>query len=77
MGSKWVFKANKDASGNIIRYKARLVTQGFSQVPGVDHFDTYAAVAKLPSIETVLAIANHHDMELHQVDTKGALPERR
>ena len=36
VGSKWVFRAKKDASGAVIRYKARLVAQGFSQVPGVD-----------------------------------------
>ena len=32
VGSKWVFRAKKDAAGKIIRYKARLVAQGFSQV---------------------------------------------
>jgi len=71
VGSKWVFKAKKDASGSVVRYKARLVAQGYSQVPGVDYFDTYAPVAKLSSIRTVLAIANRHQMELHQVDIKG------
>jgi hypothetical protein len=50
VGSKWVFRAKKDAAGNIIRHKARLVAQGFSQVPGVDYFDTYAPVARLASI---------------------------
>ena len=57
IGSKWVFCAKKDATGNVVRYKARLVSQGFSQVPGVDYFDTYALVAKLASIRTVLALA--------------------
>jgi hypothetical protein len=50
VGSKWVFRAKKDAAGNIVRHKARLVAQGFSQVPGIDYFDTYAPVAKLASI---------------------------
>jgi len=72
VGSKWVFKAKKDASGNVVRYKAQLVAQGFSQVPGVDYFDTYAPVAKLPSIRTILSIATRLDMEMHQVDIKGA-----
>src|SRR5258707_9338076 len=47
VGSKWVFKAKKDMSGNVIQYKACLVTQGFSQVLGVDYFDTYTPVAKI------------------------------
>jgi hypothetical protein len=27
VGSKWVFRAKKDAAGNVVRYKARLVAQ--------------------------------------------------
>jgi hypothetical protein len=72
VGSKWVFRAKKDAAGNIARHKARLVAQGFSQVPGVDYFDTYAPVAKLASTRTVLALAARLDMEIHQIDIKGA-----
>ena len=28
VGSKWVFRAKKDAAGNVVYYKARLVAQG-------------------------------------------------
>ena len=49
IGSKWVFKAKKDAAGNIARYKARLVAQGFSQIGGINYDDTYAPVAKMAS----------------------------
>ena len=72
IGFKWVFKAKKDAAGNVVCYKAHLVTQGFSQVPGIDYFDTYTPVTKLPSIRTVLAITSCQNMELHQVDIKAA-----
>ena len=72
VGSKWVFRAKKDAAGNVVRHKARLVAQGFSQVPGVDYFDTYAPVATLTSIRTVLALAARLNFELHQIDIKGA-----
>ena len=72
VGSKWVFRAKKDAARNIVCYKARLVAQGFSQVLGVDYFDTFAPVAKLASIRTALAIAAVNDMEAHQIDIKGA-----
>jgi hypothetical protein len=72
VGSKRVFRAKKDANGKVVRYKARLVVQGFSQVPGVDYFDTYAPVARLSSIRAVLAIAAAEDHEIHQIDIKGA-----
>jgi hypothetical protein len=72
VGSKWVFRVKKDAAGKIVRYKARLVAQGFSQVPGVDYFDTFAPVARLSSIRAVLAIAAIEDFEIHQIDIKGA-----
>ena len=72
VGSKWVFKVKKDVARNVERYKARLVAQGFTQVPGVDYFDTFAPVAKLASIRTVLALAARHDWEIHQVDIKSA-----
>jgi len=55
-----------------MQHKARLVAQGYSQVPGVDYFDTYAPVATLASIRTVLALAAQLDMEIHQIDIKGA-----
>ena len=72
VGCRWVFHLKRDAAGNIIRYKARLVAQGFSQVPGVDFFDTYAPVAKMAAIRTSLAIAAERDYEIHQVDVKNA-----
>ena len=72
VGSKWVFRAKKDAGGNVVRYKACLVAQGFSQVPGMDYFDTYAPVAQLTSIRTILAFAAAEDLETGQIDIKGA-----
>jgi hypothetical protein len=72
IGSKWVFKAKKDAAGNIALYKARLVAQGFSQIGGIDYDDTYAPVAKLASSCTIIAMANRLHLILHQINIKGA-----
>ncbi|KAL5480798.1 hypothetical protein ACEPAI_9738 [Sanghuangporus weigelae] len=72
VGSKWVFKVKRDSAGSIVRRKARLVAQGFSQVEGIDYFDTYAPVAKLASIRTILAILAQLDLELEQIDVKSA-----
>jgi hypothetical protein len=72
IGSKWVFKAKKDAMGNIAHYKAHLVAQGFSQIRGVDHDNMYVPVVKLASLHAIIAMANHLGLELHQISIKGA-----
>ena len=65
-------KPKKDAADVVVQYKARLIVQGFSQVPGVDYFDTFTSVARLASICMVLATAAAEDPEVHQIDIKGA-----
>ena len=70
--SKWVFKAKKDVDGNIAHKKARLIAQGFSQIPGINYFNTYAPVACLASIWMILALVAQNDMQIHQIDIKGA-----
>ncbi len=72
IGSKWVFKAKKDAVGNVVHYKACLVAQGFSQISGVDYDDTYAPVAKMAFSQAIIAMANKLRLVLHQLDIKGA-----
>ena len=57
---------------NVVRYKARLIAQGFLQVPGVDYFDTFTPVGRLSSIRVVLAIAPVRDYSTGQIDIKGA-----
>lgn len=69
---KWVFKVKRHADGSIERYKARLCARGFDQVAGVDYEETFAPVAKFQSIRVILALAAHHDLELHQMDVKTA-----
>ncbi|OWZ13372.1 polyprotein [Phytophthora megakarya] len=57
IGCKWVFGIKRDGEGNIVRYKARLVTQGFHQRYGVDYWDTYSPVASLNTGRVFLACA--------------------
>jgi len=66
------FCTKKDAAGNVIWYKAHLITQGFLQVPGVDNFDIFAPVTKLAVICSILAMATAEDLESHQIDIKSA-----
>ncbi|KAK1610565.1 hypothetical protein QYE76_034238 [Lolium multiflorum] len=72
IGTKWIFKNKQDEFGNVVRNKARLVAQGFSQVEGIDFGETYAPVARLESIRILLAYASHHNFKLKQMDVKSA-----
>ena len=72
MGSKWVFRIKRGPDGTIQKYKAQLVARGFMQVEGVDYDETFAPVTKLTSLRTILALANEHDLEVHQMDVKSA-----
>lgn len=53
-------------------FKARLVAQGFSQIPGVDFGKTFAPVAKSASIRVLAAYCAMHDWELDCFDAKRA-----
>jgi hypothetical protein len=70
--SKWVFRLKKDAEGRVLKWKARLVARGFTQVYGVDYFETFAPVARLASIRTILAIAARNDWEIDMFDFHSA-----
>ncbi|RDD63978.1 hypothetical protein DU478_22630, partial [Thalassococcus profundi] len=50
IGTKWIFKNKSDEHGNIIRNKARLVPQGYTQIEGIDYDETFTPVARLESI---------------------------
>ena len=68
VGSKWVLKVKRDANGNLDRFKARLVAQGYSQTRGVDYDEVFSPVARYSAIRSLLANAN--DWEIHQMDVK-------
>ena len=70
--SKWVLRIKKDSLGQIEKYKARLVAKGFTQVYGQDYFETFAPVARLASIRTILAIAARNDWPIDSFDFHSA-----
>ena len=67
---KWVYKTKFSADGSPLKYKARLVSKGYSQVHGIDYNETFAPVAKMDSIRLALAIAASKQWEVHHMDVK-------
>ncbi|RVW32183.1 Retrovirus-related Pol polyprotein from transposon RE2 [Vitis vinifera] len=64
------FKVRSD--GSLDRYKARLVALGNNQEYGVNYEETFAPVAKMTTVRTILALVASSDWPLHQMDVKNA-----
>lgn len=72
VGSRWVYAYKYDEGGQIVRHKARLVAQGFSQIEGLDYNETFAPVAKYDTTRAFLSMVAKYDLELDQMDVKTA-----
>ena len=72
IGTKWIFRNKTNEEGNVIRNKARLVVQGYSQMERVDYDETFAPVARMEPIRILLALACQLKFKLYQMDVKIA-----
>lgn len=72
IGSKWVFKKKIGADGNVERFKARLVAQGFTQRYGCDYDETFCPVVRQESFRMILALAVQFGLKIHQIDVSTA-----
>ena len=69
--SRWVFRKKNEADGSA-RYKARLVVRGFLQKEGVDFTETYAPVARLPTVRTMLVLGLQNKHYIRHLDVTTA-----
>jgi hypothetical protein len=72
IGCKWVYSIKLRSDGTLDRYKARLVALGNRQEYGVDYEETFASVAKMTTLRTVIFIAASQGWPFHQMDVKNA-----
>ncbi|GKD00991.1 putative ribonuclease H-like domain-containing protein [Tanacetum coccineum] len=72
IGSKWVFRNKKDEREIMIRNKARLVVQGYTQEEGSDYDEVFVPVARIEAIRLFLAYASFKDFMMYQMDVKSA-----
>ena len=56
VGCRFVLQKKRGEDGQVIKFKARLVAQGFSQREGVDFSEMFAPVVKSASLRVFLAI---------------------
>ncbi|GJU61248.1 putative ribonuclease H-like domain-containing protein [Tanacetum coccineum] len=56
----------------MIKNKARLVAQGYTQEEGIDYDEVFAPVARIEAIRLFLAYASFKDFVVYQMDVKSA-----
>jgi hypothetical protein len=72
IGTKWVFKNMHGEDGEVVRNKAYLVAQCFSQVEGLDFGETFTHVAHIEAIKILLAFVALKGFKLYQMNVKSA-----
>ena len=67
-----VFKEKLDGEGKIQMYRVQIVAGGHKQIARKSYNETFAAVAKVPSIRVILGNTAVQDWKIHHVDIKSA-----
>ncbi|GJX45575.1 retrovirus-related pol polyprotein from transposon TNT 1-94 [Tanacetum coccineum] len=71
IGTKWIYINKKDERGIVVRNKARLVAQGYTQEVGLNYDEFFAPVARIEAIRVFLAYASFKDFVVYQMDVKS------
>ncbi|KAI3677759.1 hypothetical protein L6452_37027 [Arctium lappa] len=72
ISTKWIFRNKRDERGIVIRNKARLVAQGYTQEEGIDYEEVFAPMARIEAIRLFLAYASYMNFKVYQMDVKSA-----
>lgn len=72
ISSKWVYKIKTDPTGKVIKFKARLVAQGYNEKKDVNYFESYGPVANISTIRLLLAMSVSQGWKVYHLDVKSA-----
>ncbi|GJR62644.1 ribonuclease H-like domain, reverse transcriptase, RNA-dependent DNA polymerase [Tanacetum coccineum] len=72
IGTKWVFRNKKDERGVVVRNKARLVAQGYTQEEGIEYDEVFPPVARIEAIRLFFVYASFMGFIVYQMDVKSA-----
>ena len=70
IGGKWVYSKKLNKNNYLTKYKAIYVARGFSQVSGINYYETFPPTARLTQIRVLMQIAVQHDLLLQYIDVK-------
>lgn len=56
LGCRWVYDLKKDEKGNIVRYKSRLVAQGYTQIKGESYEETFSPVVNFSIVRLFFSL---------------------
>ena len=74
LGCRWVYKRKVNKFGQVVRYRARLVAQGFRQ-KAYDSYDpdqTFSPVVHKDSLRLFLSVCAAENLKIYQADVKAA-----
>ncbi|GKE84558.1 putative ribonuclease H-like domain-containing protein, partial [Tanacetum coccineum] len=66
-----IFRNKKDEREIVIKNKARLVAQGYTQEEGVNYNEVFAPIARIEVIRLFLAFALFKDFMVYEIDVKS------
>ena len=71
VGCRWVFALKYLPDGSVDKYKAKVVAKGYTQIYGIDYFETFSPVTRMNSIQVIFFVALNLSWPLFQLDVKN------
>jgi hypothetical protein len=72
VGFKWVFIRKRNENNEVVRHKARLVAQGFTQRRGIDFNETYSLVMSGITFRYLISMAVQNRLSMQLMDVVTA-----
>ncbi|KAK4394353.1 Copia protein [Sesamum angolense] len=72
VGYKWVFVRKRNEQNEVVRYKARLVAQGFTKKPRIDYTETYSPVVDATTLRFLISLSVIEQLKMQLMDVVTA-----